>query len=241
MDLRHPRPFVFGALGLMTLGVLAAGCGLLDLEKFRKVKFDIPQVTASVDTDDARWKVPPAQSVPAVACGPDQPVQDCCAPPAPAPAFDCVTYPLVCESRACAYKLPYEGVQTIDLKKMVPALASVEADALTEVVIQTLTYRVKNDLNVPLPPVRVFIAPATVSTSAGQTELFATEQVPAGATVTRTVQLTPAAQSAFSNYATKFNTPFNIISATIVTITGGSAPPQGRAEVTVSGQGEARF
>src|SRR3712207_4106656 len=98
---------------LVACAAPTASCGWLDLDKFRKVSFDLPEMSASFDASDARWKAPPVASLPAVACT-EGSSASCCALPAPAPAFDCATYPLTCEGAKCGYTVVYETTQLID-------------------------------------------------------------------------------------------------------------------------------
>jgi hypothetical protein len=223
---------------VVVLGLGVVGCGLADLGKFRKVSFTLPQVSASFDTADARWKAPQVGSVPSVAC---TDAASCCR--VPAQAFDCATYPLTCDQGVCGYTVVYETAQPLDLAKMVPALANLDDDVLKDVLITELDYHLKNDLNVAVPAIDVYVAPANTSSSTDPAakHLVALPGAPAGAEVTQKVPLPPAAQQAFSAFAKSFRTPFNLISVARVRLTGGSPTPKGRADATVSGQGEAHF
>src|SRR5689334_25341635 len=99
--------------------VLVGGCGLMDaLDKLKGVTFTLPKQTFSVSTDDANWRPPPANGVPALPCGPGQPIADCCMAPPGSPPIDCMRTPLSCEAERCALKFRYEQVQKLDLSKV---------------------------------------------------------------------------------------------------------------------------
>ena len=55
------------------------------------------------------------------------------------------------------------------------------------------------------------------------------------------IPLDPPAQQAFSNFAKDFQTPFNIIMSTVMTVRGDQKPPQGRLDVNVSGKAKAKL
>src|SRR5436853_37517 len=98
-------------LSLVAVVVLLGGCGLLGaLDKLKGVTFMLPTQTFTVSTDDPNWHAPPASGVPALPCGPGQPVADCCMAPPGAPPVDCIRTPLVCEAEHCALKFKYEQV-----------------------------------------------------------------------------------------------------------------------------------
>ncbi len=168
---------------------------------------------------------------------------DCCAPPAPAPAIDCRQYPLSCDAGACALKFTYEHSAAIDLGKEVPALAGAAAKVLSDILLKELDLTVASSFNVALPPVSLFVAPANVTSGAnpGARKIATLRMFPAGYRGQERVPLDAQAQQAFSDFAKNFQTPFNMIFSTTVTVKGGTPAPQGQLDVTVSGKVEARI
>ena len=128
----------------------------------------------------------------------------------------------------------------INLKAEVPALQSLNSQSLADVTINQITYDVSmNTLNVDLPAVELFIAPAGVtSTSDPMAVPFGT--VPpthAGTTVTGGhVALTSQGQAAFQGYAHNFSTPFVFMGRTTVVLPGGTPTPTGAIKITVKGR-----
>lgn len=234
-------------VGLVALaGLLGLGCGLAeDLEKLRTLGFQLPSRSYSVNTQDARWRNPPPGGVPQVRCGPGGLVDanSCCTPPAPAPAIDCMQYPLSCEMGSCALKFRYEQASLVDLAKDVPALSSIKGSILSDVTVTRLDLTIANSMNVMLPPVTLYVAPANV-TSASDGSARQVAVVPAkppGYTGMEQIPLDAAAQAAIADFVRDFQTPFNIIAATDVVLSSGTPLPSGKLDVTVSGRVEAKF
>jgi hypothetical protein len=225
--------------------VLFAGCGLIDeLQNFKGINFQLPDRKYSVSTDDPNWHPPPIDGVPAISCGPGGIVMDCCVPPAPLPAIDCTRSPLACEAGTCALKFVYDQVQAIDLAKEVPSLANSKGTIFSQVLLKTIDVGIDtNTMNVTLPPVNIYLAPAAVRTSGDPAakRIGMISMKSPGYTGTETITLDDAAQQLFSMYARDFQTPFNIIIATEVVMRAGSPIPKGRLDFRVGGKVEAKF
>src|SRR5882724_6733078 len=181
-----------GAVALI-FGILA-GCGLVSSD-IGSITFSLPSKSFSFDTASAGWKAPPAGFNMAVPCGAGQLVTDCCHPPAPAPAPDCVATPLACVNSVCALEFPVNISQKIDLKNEVPSLASVAASSLS-ITIKQITYTIASTMNVELPSIDIYVAPSTVtSVDDPSAKKFGTvPPTPAGATKSGDVVLDPAGQ-----------------------------------------------
>jgi hypothetical protein len=52
--------------------------------------------------------------------------------------------------------------------------------------------------------------------------------------------LDPNGGAAFTQHAKQFTTPFNLIATTTMVVVSGSAPPSGKADITVSGKVSAK-
>jgi hypothetical protein len=226
--------------GRVALGVLAvlSGCGLIssDIATFT---FQLPSKSFSFDTASAGWKAPPSYYNAPVPCGAGQAVADCCNPPAPAPKPDCSATPsqLACVSSVCALQFPFSVSQNIDLKKEVPSLSSLGGQTLASISIKQIQYTIASTMNVALPAMDIYVAPATVTTlpSAMATKFGTVPATPAGATKSGDVVMDPAGQATFSQYLSAFTTPFNLIAYTVVVLPSGSPTPTGKVDVTVTG------
>lgn len=222
------------------------GCGLLDLESFRGITFSLPEKSYAVDTADPKWKTPPSGTAPTVTCGPGRATQDCCALPEPLGstfAIDCQKYPLVCWNGQCAFQFTFEMESLVDLKKEVPQLASTATSALSDIVLKNIKITLNNGLNIPLPPIEVFVAPQDAASGADPRakKIAVVPAHPAGFMGTETYEVDAAGQAAFSQFATNFQTPFKVIARTLVTIEAGQSAPSGKATAKIGGQVEAKI
>src|SRR5262249_27350704 len=127
------------------------------------INFQLPDRKYSVSTDDPSWHPPPLDGVPEITCGAGGIVMDCCTPPAPLPAIDCTRSPLSCQAGSCALAFSYDQVQAIDLAREVPSLASSKGQIFSQVLLKTIDIGIDtNTMNVTLPPVNIYLAPASV-------------------------------------------------------------------------------
>jgi hypothetical protein len=219
---------VIGAAGA------AASCGLVN-PNIATLSFDLPAETYSFDTSDPAWKSPPS-NFPQVTCGAGGQVADCCNPPAPAPAVDCTATPLVCASGVCALSFIVTRSQSVNLQAEVPVLASHQS--LANVTISKIHYAEASTLTVPLPSVDIFVAPASVTSADDPSakKLGTIPGAPAMATIAGDVPLDPDGQAALAGFAQNPGTPFNFITRTTVIVPSGSPTPQGKADITITGQ-----
>jgi hypothetical protein len=234
-------------LSVSVVGALAlcSACGLInELENFKGINFQLPERKYSVSTDDPRWRPPPIDGVPAITCGDGGIVMDCCAPPAPLPAIDCTRSPLSCQAGTCALSFTYDQVQVIDLAREVPSLANSKGQVFSQVLLKTIDIGIdSNTMNVTLPPVNIYLAPASVMTASNpMAKKVATVSMKTpGFTGMESIPLDDAAQQLFSGYARDFQTPFNIIISTDVVLKAGSVIPKGQLDFRVGGKVEAKF
>jgi hypothetical protein len=217
----------------------ALGCGLISSD-ITKVSFNLPSKSYSFDTNNGMFKAPPGGTFPAVPCGAGEVVMDCCHPPAPLPAIDCTATPLFCEAAVCTLKYPVTVVQTMDLSKEAPELSSFKSQSLVDISISRIHYAVTaNTLNVDLPPIDLFLAPQGVMTAddPSSAEKFGTiAAVTAMTTPDADVKLASNSKAVFNKYAHAFGTPFNFIATTTVVVPSGTPIPNGRVDITVTGQ-----
>jgi hypothetical protein len=230
---------------LAILATSSTSCGLIDLDSFKQLTFDLPKKKYQVDTSDGQFTKPPAAAVPAVPCGAG--LVDCCNPGAVVAqqfsAVNCSMYPLTCEG-VCAFNLDYEVAQPVNLVDEVPALGGAERNVLEDVFLKSIKYGVDNELNVDMPPVDVYVAPAGATTVKNNPVAKLVVNIPArprGETGTKTIEVPAAGQQAFSTFAKNFKQPFTIISVVHVKMKGGDPFPQGKATIELSGKVETRF
>jgi hypothetical protein len=97
-------------LAVLAAGALGAGCGLIDLDSFNRLTFQIPPKSFSLSTQDPRWKAAPqAFSTVPVSCAT---AQDCCAPLGG--LVSCSQFPLKCDAGVCAMEFVVEIPKMID-------------------------------------------------------------------------------------------------------------------------------
>jgi hypothetical protein len=216
------------------LVIALASCGLVSRD-VTKVSFDLPPKSYAFDTHD--WQLP-SGSFPRVACGTGEPVVDCCDPPPPAPRLDCAALPLTCESGACTLRFPVSAIQRVNLAVEAPALANVGNQSLVDFFVSDIRYTVASTMNVELPAVDLYVAPDGVTSAADPSaRKFATVPVtPAMANGDGSVDISPDAEQIFAPYAHAPATPFNFIATATVVIPSGSPIPNGRVDLTVTGQ-----
>jgi len=225
-------------LASLCTAVLSASCGLIDLDSFNGVNFDLPPQSFVVDSDSPDFKKPSVGVIPTVPCtGTD--ATACCA----FPGIDCAKTPLTCKQNKCAFDYTFEQAQTIDLAANVPALKQAGGATLSAVNLKSLQYDVNNTMNTNLPPVEIWVAPASVKTKSNAAARKVTT-LPAQAAMARamqTVVVDAAGQAAFSAFARNHKTPFNIITVIDMGLSGGQIVPQGKANITITGRIEAKF
>jgi hypothetical protein len=227
--------FVVGLAAAIGGGI---GCGLINSD-IATLTFQLPSKSFSFDTNNSMWKAPPS-SFPRVDCGPAGPVTDCCAPPGGA-AVDCNATPLVCAGGVCTLEFPVTLSQTINLKSEVPALANLSGQSLANITISQVQYTVTSTLNVELPPIDIYLAPADVTVADSRASKFVTlPATPAMTSQMKSITPDAAGQAAFAMYGRNFATPFNFIARTTIVVAPGAPVPQGKVDITLSGQVSAK-
>ena len=224
------------AASALVISFALSACGLVSRD-VSLLSFDLPAKSYSFDTNDSSWKLPTG-TFPRVPCGAGELVVDCCNPPARFPTPDCGLTPLSCESGACTLKFPVAVFQQVDLGQEVPALANVSSQSLVDVYVSQIRYQVTSSLNVALPAVDLFVAPDGVTSAAdSRAQKFGTVPVtPPMMSGDGLVAIVPDAEQIFAAYAHDPATPFNFIATTTVVIPSGSLIPQGKVDITVTGQ-----
>jgi hypothetical protein len=229
------------ARALVVLLGAAAGCGLINADVTR-LSFDLPTKTYTFDT--AAWMLPATATgtVPAVPCAT---TADCCG----LPGVDCGMTALACDDgRTCTLHKTVTVAQMVTLSQEVSTLHGVTS--LASVYVSKIGYTVDSSLNIDLPPVTIYLAPAGVTDPNDQAaKKFGTvPATPAGTRppapgATGMVTLESDAQTTFGKYAQDLSTPFTFLATTTVTVPAGSPIPSGKVTVSVTGQisAQARF
>jgi hypothetical protein len=215
--------------GLVLSAVVSTSCGLVSSD-IGTINFQLPARMYAFDT--APWGLP-SGTLPAAPCAT---AADCCTAAA-AVGYSCAADPLACDAGSCSMTKTFEAPpQSVNLQAAAPS--SLSSQSVVDVSISKITYDVTSTMNVPLPPVELFLAPdgVTSSTDARATKFGTVPMIPAGAAVTGgQVALEPSAGATFAGYAHNFGTPFTFLARTTVKVGAGAPFPMGRVDITVSG------
>jgi len=218
--------------------LMLTGCGLIDSDVAR-VSFDLPAKTYTFDASTFQLPSGATQEVP---CGPGQTVVDCCNPPQPLPMPDCTMTPLSCEQNSagtavCTATVTVAVTQAVNLSAEVPDLAG--ATSLVDLRLDQINYAVTmNSLNVDLPPLALYLAPAGVTdpAAAGAVKFGTVPAIAAMTTPSGTIDREPSASQTLVSFAKDPATPFTFIGTTVVKVPSGSPIPMGRIQIVVSGR-----
>jgi hypothetical protein len=233
----------FGWLACALFGSgLMSGCDLLEFAKNPSITLTLPSRSYSFSTSDPRWKQPPPNYNQKITC---QVVSDCCKIPGGGAIAECSQFPLACEGNVCAMRIALDVPQPIDLKKDAPEFAEVGGRVVKDVLLRELHYTVDNQIGTDLPPVDVFVAPATVMSAKNNPDaklLVTLPKTVAGKKSEETITLTSEAQQAFSDMALNLEKPFNLIAGTdVLVFSGTTVPPNAKVDITVSGKVTVKF
>jgi hypothetical protein len=230
------RGLLLGGAGSGLL--LAAGCDLLELAQNPYFNVKLPPRTYTLSTNDPAWKSPPAFfTTAAVSC---TNVASCCPPPGLPPGVvspaDCASVPIICQDSICGVGFPLEVFNTVNLATEAPELANAKG-AVSEITLESLQFKITNQVGADFPPVRLYIAPATTmtATGAGVQLIGETPVAPKDIVTMKTIDTPAAARTAFAMYARNVMTPFNFIASTNVAILSGAPAPKGQVLVEVTG------
>jgi hypothetical protein len=215
----------------------AVGCGVLD--RLTTLTFDLPTRTFTVNTQESQWRPPPQGfSSAAIDCATSE---DCCMPADEAP-LSCMQFPFICATGACAIEFPFEVVAPVDLGDQ-KELGQARGQIPAELTLSAITYEVRSELNVALPEVAIYVAPADVAmvTDPKAHLLGVVPTTNAGLHASGTIALTPDARQAFGSLARDLKTPFNLIASTRIKIVSGGVTPSGKVDLDVSGKITAKF
>ena len=214
--------------------VLVAGCGLIS-DDIDDLDLSLPNKTYTVDAMSWQFQEDPSLLL----------SRDCSTNPGQCGAIaDQVCTMGQCESecntvaQTCDMIIPVHPFTTINLAQEKEELATINEQALVEVVIDTIEYTVtENTLDVATPTLRLYVAPESVMDPADSlaVEIGVIQPVPAMTTVPLTeLAMTPAGHARLVQAMTDFRTPFNVMFATDIVLTNGDTIPTGRITTSMT-------
>jgi hypothetical protein len=238
------RSFVVVAAGvLLATGLVSTGCGLVNSAGIQTdYSFDALQYASPQFGDPAS-----SATVPDVACDPAG--ADVCA--AAGAALPLTNLTLSCDAtlRKCVASAEVRASEPIDLSKQMETAFPQQAIQFgVEVVeVKRVTYWVdKNMLNVPTPPIEIYVAPsaardehdpkatlmATVATLPAKSTVcgdpaYAAGDPKASGVPVCSAPLPEAGKAALASFVKDFKTPFQIIAHTVVVAKPGEPVPSG--------------
>lgn len=203
-------------LGVALLAV--AGCGLIDTD-ITSVGVELP--TRSYEFNATGFDLPADNSI-AIPCTTNE---------------QCITSPFICEGGVCTAVVAVTQSTEMNLGQEAPELGGVTG--AVDISIDRIGFAVTtNTLNVDLPPVLLYMAPAGVTDPADpRAMLFGTvPSVPAGQTTNGQVQLASNAGAVFKTFTHDLSMPFTFIASTTVKVASGSGVPSGRVVFSINGR-----
>lgn len=214
-------------------------CGDSDDSPFR---FDLPPQTFTFSARDPQWHHAPAGALHNdFSCGPSGRLDTCCPPPG-LPSLDCRQTPLTCESGLCVLKFRIESRARISLPTEVAAFRNLGGRVLSEVLLDRLHYELEGELSVAIPELSVEIAPVRKSEGVAPDAIpFARlPRIGQGETKGGTVIVDKVGGKAFSDRASDYQTPFELVLAAVLVFRPDTPEGQGVLRIKVSGSGWAR-
>ena len=223
-------------LVVASLLVLGAGaCDKIISSDVATIAFDLPPRHYTFNASMAGVPSALAQEVP---CG-APPVMDCCNPTPPLPAPDCSANPITCEqnengTNVCMAQATISQSQMMNLGMEVSQLSGLTG--VVTISIKRIGYQVNsNTLDVDLPDVSLYLAPAGVTDASDpNAQKFGTmPAISAGSTPTGDVVLEPNAKQVLASFTSNLQSPFNFIATTTLKV---SHAPTGAIDMTINGQ-----
>jgi hypothetical protein len=211
-----------------------AGCGLIS-DDIDDLDLSLPSKTYTVDTSSWQFMGDP-QMLLGWDCGggnegvcPTIAEQVCT-------AGQCES---VCGPQStCDMIIPVHPFTTINLAQEKEELATINEQALVEVVVDTIEYAVtENTLDITTPPLVLYVAPESVMDPDDSlaVEVGTIAPVPPMTTVPTTrLELTSAGHARLVQAMTDFRTPFNVMVAADIVLRNGDTLPTGRITTSMT-------
>ncbi|HLU68195.1 MAG TPA: hypothetical protein VKZ63_18050 [Kofleriaceae bacterium] len=221
-------------------GLLAgAGCGLISSDV---ADFDLSLPEREVRVDTADWELADMSQLPAVDCTGE--LEGVCA----TSVGEYCGAEDVCAGACggddtCEVWIAVSLWHTFDLAAERPELEQIEGQPLVEVSIDRVSYEItENTLNVPSPPLVVYVAPEGVMSPAdAQAQAIGTiPPIEPGVRVAEAeVELTEDGKAHLAERMKQYSTPFNLIVASDVVLRAGDPLPSGVLVATVKATAKA--
>jgi hypothetical protein len=214
------------------------GCGLIDSNV---ADFDLSMPERSFTVDTEQWELTGDERFPELDCS-DQP-QICSAAVQEACAGELCFGSCNPDDMNCQALLALQLWSTVDLVSEKPELQEINEQPLVSVQIDRVYYEItENTLNIATPELTIYVAPQTVMSPGDPAAraIGTIEALPAGTTVAATdVVFTEDGELALHDAMKDYQTPFNLLVGTQMTLHGGDVVPTGRAVATVNVQAHA--
>ena len=140
-------------------------------------------------------------------------------------------------SHTCDLALAVNVFQLVDLQNDNSGLSQIKNEPVIKVSIDSVTYDImQNTLNVDTPPLTIFVAPMSVTTTtdANAKSVATVAPVAAGTTPTgQSVTYTDQGQQALVDIMGTYKDPFNILVGGTITVTSQTPVPTGTLSATV--------
>ena len=213
---------------LCVAGLLAgAGCGLVDSD-VTDIDLSLPEREVTVDTAD--WQLSSNERLQSVDCSADQDV--CSTGLAELCGSQDVCSGTCGAGQRCEISVRVALWHTFDLGAERPELQQIEGQPLVDVRIERVYYTVsENSLDVDSPPLTVYVAPEGIM-SPDDNQAQAVGTIPSVSAMTTVeeadVELTADGKDRLAAFMKDYDTPFNLIVGSELTIAAGDHLPHGR-------------
>jgi hypothetical protein len=203
-----------------------AGCGLINSNV---TNFDL-QDDKSFTIDASSWMVDSAKAQVYLGTSCDAAPTVCSSAAQQACAMNCSG---TCDmtSHTCDLALAVTVYQLVDLQNDNSGLAQIKNEPVIKVMIDSVTYDVApNTLNVPTPPLTVFVAPMSVTTTndPNAKAIGTIAAVPAmGTGSAMSMAYTDTGQQDLVDIMSNYKNPFNVIVGGTLTVRAGDPIPTG--------------
>ncbi len=223
---------------IAALALSAGGCGLISSDV---TDFDLtlPDKTFTVDTSQWMLDSTDVGTVTSVKCAADPSGCEAALQASKACKADQCTASCSGSDAAatCQLAVLVSLYQMVNLVMEKPELQTINDQPLVGVQIDKLEYQVtENTLNVPTPPMVLYVAPSTVMAPGDpMSHVIGTiPAIPAGQTqALMAVDLSVDGQAELAKYMGDYKTPFNIIVGSTLDVKMGDAVPSGRLTAKV--------
>ena len=141
-------------------------------------------------------------------------------------------------SMTCDLIIPVHPFTTVNLAQEKSELAAIDDQALIDVTVDSISYRVdENTMDTTTPPLTLYVAPATVTSpdDSGAVAIGTIPMVQPAMTLPMTdLVMTSEGHDRLVLAMANFRTPFNVLVAADIVLTSGDSIPTGRLTTTLT-------